>query len=165
VIDCPAGSAAGRVCTQQNGGWFADRSAGLQVSWPIFDGFRTRANVAAAKAQADVAATQARQARETAAIAAANARSALNAAEALYDASRQNVSQADEAYRLAALRFQRGLGTQLEVQDAQLQLLTARTNEARATHQLYLAAATLSRALGRAIPLPAGGTLPAATTR
>jgi outer membrane protein TolC len=165
VVDCPAGSAAGRVCTQQNGGWFPDRSAGLQVTWPVFDGFRTRANVAAAKAQADIAATQLRQARENAAIAAANARNQLTAAEALYDASRQNVSEAEEAYRLAALRFQRGLGTQLEVQDAQLQLLTARSNEARATHELYLAAATLSRSLGQAIPLPAGGTLPAATPR
>jgi outer membrane protein len=160
TVDCPPGSAADRVCTQQNGGWFSDRSAGLQVSWPVFDGFRTRSNVALARANADIAAAQARQARENAAVQAANARNALLAAQAIFAASGQNVAEAEEAYRLAALRFSRGLGTQLEVQDAQLALLTARTNEARATHGLYLATAELSRALGRPVPLPAG----AATT-
>jgi outer membrane protein TolC len=154
TIDCPPGSTAGRVCTQQNGGWFSDRSAGLQVSWPLFDGFRTRSNVALARAQADIALTQARQAREAAAVQAANARNALLAAQAIFAASGQNVAEAEEAYRLAALRFSRGLGTQLEVQDAQLALLTARTNEARATHGLYLATAGVARALGRTVPLP-----------
>ena len=154
TVDCPPGSAADRVCTQQNGGWFTDRSAGLQVSWPVFDGFRTRSNVALARAQADIAATQARQAREDAAVRAANARNALLAAQAIFAASGQNVAEAEEAYRLAALRFGRGLGTQLEVQDAQLALLTARLNEARATHGLYLATAGVARALGRPVPLP-----------
>ena len=153
-VDCPAGSAADRVCTQQNGGWFSDRSAGLLVSWPLFDGFRTRSNVALARAQADIAATQARQARETAAVEAANSRNQLAAAQAIFAASGQNVAEAEEAYRLATLRFGRGLGTQLEVQDAQLALLAARTNEARATHGLYLATAELARALGRPVPLP-----------
>ncbi|HEX8904270.1 MAG TPA: TolC family protein, partial [Longimicrobiaceae bacterium] len=149
TVDCPPGSAADRVCTQQNGGWFTDRSAGLQVSWPVFDGFRTRSNVALARANADIAAAQARQAREAAAVQAANARNALLAAQAIFAASGQNVAEAEEAYRLAALRFSRGLGTQLEVQDAQLALLTARTNEARAVHGLYLATAEVARALGR----------------
>ncbi|HEX8673669.1 MAG TPA: TolC family protein, partial [Longimicrobium sp.] len=60
----------------------------------------------------------------------------------------------EEAFRLATLRYARGLGTQLEVSDAQLALLTARTNEARAAHQLYLAAAGVARALGRPVPFP-----------
>jgi outer membrane protein TolC len=160
TVECPAGSAADRVCTQQNGGWFSDRSAGVQVSWPLFDGFRTRSNVALARAQADIAATQARQAREAAAVAAANSRNQLAAAQAIYAASGQNVAEAEEAYRLAALRFGRGLGTQLEVQDAQLALLTARLNEARATHGLYLATAGVARALGRPVPLPAAAPTP-----
>ena len=53
-----------------------------------------------------------------------------------------------------ALRYTRGLGTQLEVSDAQLALLTARTNEASATYELYLASAELARALGRPVPAP-----------
>jgi outer membrane protein TolC len=152
-VACPAGSEAGRVCTQQNGGWFSDRSLGLQVSWPVFDGFRTRSNVALARAQADVAQAQAAQAREAAAVQLAQARSDLETARAQFAATRLNVAEAEEAFRLANLRFTRGLSTQLDVSDAQFALATARSNEARATHELYLAAAGLARAQGRPIPL------------
>jgi len=153
TVDCPPGSEPGRVCTQQNGGWFTDRSIGLQVSWPVFDGFRTRSNVALARAQADVARAQATQAREAAAVQLAQARTDLETARAQFAATRANVAEAEEAFRLATLRFQRGLSTQLDVSDAQLALATARSNEARATHELYLAAAGVARAQGRPIPL------------
>jgi outer membrane protein TolC len=153
TVTCPEGSAADRVCTQQNGGWFTDRSLGLQVSWPVFDGFRTRSNVALARAQYDVAQAQAAQAREAAAVQLAQARTDLETARAQFAATRLNVAEAEEAFRLATLRFARGLSTQLDVSDAQLALATARSNEARATHELYLAAAGLARAQGRPIPL------------
>ena len=73
---------------------------------------------------------------------------------AAFEAQRQNVTEADEAFRIASLRFERGLATQLEVSDAQLLLLTVRTNAARATIDYYLAAAELARARGVDIPLP-----------
>ncbi|HYJ79034.1 MAG TPA: TolC family protein, partial [Longimicrobiaceae bacterium] len=145
-----------RTCTAQNGGWFSDRLLGVQVSWPIFDGLRTRSNVALARANANVTRLQAQQAREAAAADAERARAELRRARALFEAGRQNVAEAEEAFRLASLRFARGLSTQLDVSDAQLALLTARSNEARATHELYLAAAELARAAGRPVPLPAG---------
>ncbi|HET7231389.1 MAG TPA: TolC family protein [Longimicrobium sp.] len=154
TVTCPDGSAADRVCTQQNGGWFSDRSAGLQLSFPVFDGFRARSNVALARANADVAAAQAAQAREAAAVQLAESRANLARAQAQFSATRQNAAEAAEAFRLASLRFNRGLSTQLDVSDAQLALATARTNEARATYDLYLATAELARAQGRPVPLP-----------
>ncbi|HEX2081145.1 MAG TPA: TolC family protein, partial [Longimicrobium sp.] len=153
-VECPEGSAEGRVCTQQNGGWFSDRSLQLQLSWPIFDGNRARNDLRQLRAQAAMADLQAVQALETARADAARARTELARARATFDAVRQTVAEADEAFRLATLRYSRGLGTQLEVSDAQLALLTARTNEARATFDLYLAAAELARALGRPLPNP-----------
>jgi outer membrane protein TolC len=155
-VECPAGSDADRVCTQQNGGWFSDRSVQLAVSWPVFDGLRGRSDVRQARANQFVAETQARQALESARLEATRARTELARARAVFEAGRQTAAEAEEAYRLAALRFARGLSTQLDVSDAQLALLTARTNEARAVYDLYLAAAELARALGRPVPLPAG---------
>ena len=160
-VACPTPTEPGRVCSQQNGGWFSDRQVALQVSWPIFDGLRARSNVQLARANAAVAALQARQAREAASVEANRARTALQTAGALFAASRQTSTEAEEAFRLASLRYARGLGTQLDVSDAQLALLTARTNEARATHELYLAVADVARALGRPVPLP--GAAPAGT--
>lgn len=154
VVDCPAGSTPGRVCTDQNGGWFGDRSVGVTVSWPIFDGLRVKGNIELAQAQADVADLQLAQEREQVALEVAQARANLARSRATFAAQHQNALEAGEAFHLASLRFARGLSTQLEVSDAQLALLTAQTNEARAVYDLYLASASLARALGRPIPFP-----------
>lgn len=150
--NCPVGSPATRVC--QNNGWFADRTFGVQVSWPLFDGLRAKGNVDLAQAQERIARLQLAQEREAVAVERARARAEYARAEASYEAQQQNVGEADEAFRIASLRFERGLATQLEVSDAQLLLLTARTNAARATIDYYLAAAELARARGVGVPLP-----------
>ena len=153
TVACPAGSAAGRVCTQQNGGWFSDRSFGFTVSWPIFDGLQTKGNIDLAGAQARVAEAQAAQTREAAFNDVARARADLARAQAQFSAQRENVTEAGEAYQLANLRYSRGLATQLEVSDAQFALVTAELNAARATSDLYIAIATLAQAQGRPLPL------------
>ena len=63
------------------------------------------------------------------------------------------------------MRYGRGIGTQLEVSDAQLALLIARSTEARATFDLYVAVADLARVRARPIPLPDGGTVALGPTR
>jgi outer membrane protein TolC len=152
-VPCPEASPDDRLCTQQNGGWFPDRSVGITVSWPIFQGMRTRGNVSLARAQADMANLQLAQTRERATIEFARARDELGRARAVYAARRETVTEADEAFRLASLRFARGLATQLEVSDAQLALTSAQTTEARARYDLYLAAAAVMRAAGQP-PVP-----------
>lgn len=155
---CPAGSTPGRLC--QNGGWFSDRLAGLSISMPVFDGFRVKSNVDIAKAQLRLADLQLRQEREAVSVEVARTRAELHRSRALYSARQQNSIEAEEAFRLATLRFARGLSTQLEVSDAQLALLTAQSTEARATYDLFLASADLARSLGRPIPTPTAAPLP-----
>jgi outer membrane protein TolC len=149
---CPPGAPAERVC--QNNGWYPDRSFGLQVVWFLFDGLRAKGSVDLASANLRVARAQLDQAREQVNVEVARAVAEFTRAQATYDAQRQNSGEAEEAYRIAALRFDRGLGTQLEVSDAQFSLFTARVNAARATVDYYLAAAELARARGRDVPLP-----------
>jgi outer membrane protein TolC len=148
---CPETNAT-RSC--QNGGWFEDRSLALTLSWPVFDGFRTKANVDLAEAQRRLAELELQQTREAVTIEVARARAELRRVRALFQAQQQNAAEAREAFGLATLRFARGLSTQLEVSDAQFALLTAQTNEARTTFDIYLAGAELARALGRPVPLP-----------
>ena len=158
--NCAPSAPAGQRC--QNGGFFTDRQAGLNFSFPVFDGFRVRSNVDFAQAQARLAELQLRQEREAVAIDVARARAEARRAGAVFAASQQNSAEADEAFRLATLRFARGLSTQLEVSDAQLALLTAQSTEARATYDLFLASADLARSLGRPIPLPSTTISPSA---
>ena len=154
---CPAGSAATRLC--QNNGWFTDRSFGFQVSWPIFDGLRTKANIENAHAQVDQSSIQLALVREQVALEAAAARAEFGRARTLFDARRETVAEASETYDLAVLRNTRGVGTVLDVSDAQLNLVLAQVNAARAIYDVFLAAADLARATGRPIPLPDGGAM------
>jgi outer membrane protein TolC len=158
--NCPAGSSPTLRC--QNGGFFSDRQLGLNISFPIFDGFRVKSNVDLAQAQVRLAELQLQQEREAVTIDIARARAEIRRSQAVFAARQQNAAEAEEAFRLATLRFARGLSTQLEVSDAQLALLTAQSTEARATYDLYLASADLARALGRPIPLPPSAPAPSA---
>lgn len=160
---CPAGSPSTRIC--QNNGWFPDRSFGVQMSWPLFDGLRTKGAIDLAQAQAKIADLQVQQAREQANVDVQRAVAELTRARASFTARSTNVSEAEEAFQLATLRYGRGVGTQLEVSDAQLALLTARSTEARATFDLFLAVAELARVRARPIPLPGGGTVALGTSR
>jgi outer membrane protein TolC len=158
---CPAGSVAGKTC--QNNGWFPDRNVAVNFSWNVFDGLRAKGNLDLAQAQAKIADITLNQVREQAALDVSRSRNELTRAIAAFGARQENSAEADEAYQLAALRYQRGLSTQLEVSDAQYALLTARSTEAKATFDLYLAAADLARVRGRDIPLPNGTTIPVRT--
>ena len=141
----------------QNGGWFEDRNMGIQFSWPVFDGLRAKSALEFARAQTRIADLELRIERERVAVEVARARAELQRAKSVFDARRETASEANEAFRLASLRFSRGLSTQLEVSDAQLALLTAESSEARATIDLFLATAELARTLGRPIPMPPAG--------
>ena len=158
---CPPGSPATRIC--QNNGWFPDRNFGVQIQWPLFDGFRAKGNIDFAQAQRRVAEIQLSQEREQVALERAQARAEFARARAAFEAQRDNAREAEEAFRLASLRFERGLDTQLDVTAVQLQLLVSKTNEARSVFDLYIAAAELARARGLPIPLPP--TRPAAPPR
>lgn len=157
ATNCPPGSATGRVC--QNNGWFGDRNFGFQVSWPIFDGLRTKSNLENAHALVDQSTIQLALVREQVALEAAAARAEFGRARTLFDARRETVAEAREAFDLAVLRNTRGVGTTLDVSDAQLNLVRAEVNAARAIYDVFLAAAELARATGRPIPLPDGGAM------
>jgi outer membrane protein len=144
----------------QNNGFFKDQSFGFTVNWNIFDGLLTKSNVEIASVQRLIAETTLHQQREAAALDLARGRAEFNRARAVWDARGRNSAEAEETYNLAALRFRSGLGTQLEVTDAQFAMFTAQSNEVRALLDVYLATAELARVRGRPIPLPTGATIP-----
>ena len=154
VVPCASDAAPGKVCSAQNGGWFSDQSFGFTVSFPLFDGLLTKGNIDLAGAQAQVARAQLAQTREQVSNDVETAKADLARARGQYTAQQQNVAEADEAYKLASLRYSRGMATQLEVSDAQLALTTAQTNQARSLYDVYIAAVALAQTQGRPLPLP-----------
>lgn len=149
----------------QADGWYADRNFAFFFSWPLFDGLRAKGNIDLAQAQAQLADLDVRRVREQARVDIERARAELLRAQAVVAARETTVREAEEAFELASLRVARGVGTQLEVSDAQLALLTARSTDARALFDLYLAVAELARVRAEPIPFPDGTTVPTRPSR
>jgi outer membrane protein TolC len=133
-----------------NNPWNKDVSAGIGVSLPLFTGFRRGAEMQQAQIELTKARLQLGQLKESVQLQYQQARGERQRALSTIAARQRTVEQAQRVHDLTVLRFERGLSTQLEVSDARLALLQARTNVAQAIADFHIADANVERALGRA---------------
>ena len=127
--------------------WRTDFTATVGVSVPIFSGFRAQADVQQARVQLEQERLRLTQLRENVQLQYEQALGEQQRAAAELTARQRTVEQAQRVHDLTVLRYEQGLATQLEVSDARLSLLQARTNYAQAISDFYLAEAGVSRAL------------------
>jgi outer membrane protein TolC len=120
-------------------------SIGVQV--PLFDGFRRRAQVAQARVELSQAELQRDQLVEAVQLQVEQALREKRRAAALIAARQTTVDQAARVYRLTELQYREGLATQLEVSNARLGLLQARSNLVQALADFYTADTDLARSL------------------
>ena len=123
-------------------------SANLSLSWQIFDGGRAKAETKVARAEL-VGAQAERDAllvNLTAQL--ASSRSQIIANRAAVTASEQAVTAARAQLKLAEGRYAQGLGSQIELTDAQFAVTTAEGNLVQTQWQLADAWAQLRRGLG-----------------
>ncbi len=120
---------------------------GATLNWNLFDGGKTDAQVNQFKADQAIAETRfeqdARQARFDVEESYINQRSRLKQ----IDTAIKAVQQAEEALRLARLRLDAGVGTQLEVITAEAALTTADVNRVQAIIGYNQSRANLERAV------------------
>ena len=127
-----------------NKGW----SIGGSVSWPIWDGGATQAAIKKAEAGVKVAQEQLLQSRESVELEVRQDYLNILAAKEQIRATEASVAEAEEAYKIAEVRYSSGVGTNLDVLDAELQLSTARTNYISALYNYNIGLATLENAMG-----------------
>ena len=128
--------------------WRTDFTAGVSVSVPLFNGNRTRAEVAQAQVQLEQGRLRLGQLRENVQLEYERARGERERSRVSIQARQSTVQQAQRVYDLTVLRYEQGLASQLEVSDARLSLLQSRTNLAQAVADFQIANARVSRALG-----------------
>jgi outer membrane protein len=133
--------------------WRRDWSVAVQMSVPVFDGFRIRGQVQQAQVELQLAQLQRAQVAEALELELEAALGEFDAARAQIEARRATVAQARRALELAELRYRSGLATQLEISSARLMLEQARVNEAQALYNYVNALARLERASGGEVPL------------
>ena len=97
-------------------------SAGIDVQIPIFDGMRTYARVIQAEADYQKMEYQKMKLTEGINLEIKQAVLRMQEAKQLIDSQAKNVVQAEKALKIAEVRYDSGIGTQLELFDAQLAL-------------------------------------------
>ena len=138
-------AAYGATRTELNPNW----SVGLTFSWTMFDGGglvgryqESQANLEGSRARLKASELDIIQNVEQSEISAEEAQERIQAAQAA-------VASAEENFRLAQGRFDAGVGTILELTDAQLALTQSQNTESQALSDFRIALYRLDRALGR----------------
>lgn len=125
------------------------QSVAFNVSLPLFQGFQRNANLARAKIQKKSLTIQQNAAREQARNAIASARESLQQALETADAREQAVEQAQRGYEIALTRLDNGVGSQLDVTNAEVQLQQAELNYAQNVFNYLTAKAQYDQAIGQ----------------
>ena len=130
-----------------------DWSVGATLSWNVWDGGQSKANVSAAKAKLEKAKEAYAQTIDTVELQMQEAYLNLKAAEQKIQSTHAAVEAGQEDFRIKTLRYRSGVGTNVDVLDAETALVTARNNYVDALYNYNLSMATLENAMG--IPVEA----------
>ncbi len=128
-------------------GWNA--SFGVTLNWQIFQGGLTNASVREAEATVANTVAQLDLLRQQIRSDVDSARLAVRAAKASISATREALTNARVRLDLAEQRYQVGVGSAIELGDAQVAVTQAAAQAVQADDQLATARAQLLRALGR----------------
>jgi len=135
----------------KNYSWYRSAAAMLQVSLPLFDGFRTPSRVKQYRAalrrldyaEADLCAAIRMDVEES--------QRELERALRTVTVHEQNVREAQRGCDIAKVRYESGVGTQLELLDSEFQLDQARVAHLKALYDAKIARIQLRRALGETL--------------
>lgn len=134
----------GNAWATDNNGW----SIGATVSWDLWDGGATESNIELANANLEAAKETNAQTIADVTLAVRTAYLNMKAAEATIKSTQVAVDQGVENFRIARLRYQAGVGTNLDVLDAEYNLQSARNSHIDALYNYNVYVATLENAIG-----------------
>ncbi|MBU1037940.1 MAG: TolC family protein, partial [Candidatus Omnitrophica bacterium] len=124
-------------------------NVGVQATIAIFDGFATKAKVDQAKAQYNRARLAKEDVSDQVAVDIKQACLNLKESKTVIDSQKDSIVEAVEALRLANVRFDNGVGINLDVIDAQTSLAQVQQNLAQGIYDYIMAKAQVNKVMGR----------------
>lgn len=147
--DSPFGSEETDPRYGQNNNW----TAGVVLSWDIWDNNVTQSKVNQSKAAVAKAEAAAENTRQSGDLEVRTAYLNLKAAEKSINTTQVAVDKAQEDYKIAQVRYAAGVGTNLDVMDAEEKLAQAQTNYYTALYNYNSSKAALDKAMGIMVDL------------
>ena len=131
-------------------------SVGASATWNLWDGGATQNAIKKANAQLEQAKEANLATVDAVLLAVQKAYLNLRAAEQTIQSTQTAVAQGQESFRIATLRYRAGVGTNLDVLDAETKLTTARNNYVEALYNYNISIAALEQLTGVPLSTPVG---------
>ncbi|MDE0559655.1 TolC family protein [Algoriphagus sp. NF] len=141
-----AGNTFNTVFDKQN--WFGSSLLGVSMQIPIFDGLLKSARIQKNRIQIQQLENQRSFLRESIKNEVFSAKSTLENDLLILTVQRENLELAREVYDIAKIKYQEGVGSNLEVVDADAALVQAEFNYLSALYDGLIAKVDLEKALG-----------------
>jgi len=128
--------------------WYPAVNLGLQVSVPIFDGNRRKAQVEKATLERDKVSLSKQSLQQNIDIEIRNALITFNNAKTTLETQRANIQLAEKIYDTTKIKYKEGIGSSVEVNQAEQELFRTQQNYISALYDLLIARVDLDKAVG-----------------
>ena len=135
-------------------------SVGVTASMNVFDSGVTWSKIHAAQENLAKAKESQRQIKDNVELEVRTDYLNLREAEKRITTTQVAVASAEEDYHIAVVRYQAGVGTNIDVMDAQEALTQAKTNYYQALYNYNTSKAALNTSMGVGVPVPEPRTFP-----
>lgn len=126
-------------------------SVGVTATWTAFDSGVTHSKIKQSDSTVVKALQQAKQTKDSVQLEVRQAYLNMNEAEKRIDTTQVAVEKAEEDFKISGVRYSAGVGTNLDVIDAQVALTQAKTNYIQAMYDYNTSKASLDKAMGIAV--------------
>jgi outer membrane protein len=131
------------------GAWSDNSVVGIKLNVPIFDGFNKKAKVERAKLQLEIIKNNQQKLENAIEIQVKNARSNYRNAQDRLKSREKNLVLAEKIYNTSQIKYKEGIGSSLEISQAEQALFQTQSNYINAKYQLLVAKVELDKSLGR----------------
>jgi outer membrane protein len=123
-------------------------NVGVQLSWPLFDGFKTKHEVESARINRQVTDLQEKEIKEMLVVQIKQALVNLNQSEIKINSQKKNIELAKEALEMSVKQYEQGFISSLDLVDAQKVLLRNELGQVQAIFNHIMTKIDLSKAIG-----------------
>ncbi|EMR02789.1 TolC family protein [Cesiribacter andamanensis] len=142
------GPVEGETVRMQVDTWNEYAAVGLNLNVPIFDGFLKANTIRRKKLLADQVENQMRNLENAIDLELEQARISLQNSLQSLETQQENMDLAQEVFRVSKIKYQQGVGSNLEVVEAENALKTAETNYYQALYNALIARVAYDKASG-----------------
>jgi len=132
----------------ETGDWFTTALVGVKMSVPIFDGNARNARIQKAKLELNKVKNTQSMLTQSIDMEVANSRNKIKSAIATLKNQKENVGLAEKVYNTTRLKYEQGLGSNMEIYNAETDLKMAQNNYYGALYDAIIAKIDFQKAVG-----------------